>query len=232
MKDTARLAQRSRVGFRGLLAFASMLSSSLPLRAYEFPLSPAAVHEAWTLGQRNDQATAEFLSPYSKQVTEGTQQGPHVAEIEVLTPFALVLDQSRQNLSGYSEQQAQQAYKQRGDTVIVRVRLMLPAAYPQAERGPQAPKATGGQSATLRPENFWQSFQFAVKQHGRVVDARSVHNKPVYSSATKASSATLDGQTVWLEFDAKAVASDEIVVEVTTPDAKTAGVSFDLKKLR
>jgi hypothetical protein len=54
----------------------------------------------------------------------------------------------------------------------------------------------------------------------------------VYSSATKASSATLDGQTVWLEYDAKAVASDEMVIEVTTPDAKTVDVSFDLKKLR
>jgi hypothetical protein len=42
----------------------------------------------------------------------------------------------------------------------------------------------------------------------------------------------LDGQTVWLEFDAKAVGSDEIVVEVTTPDAKTVNVGFDLKKLR
>jgi hypothetical protein len=232
MKDTAGLARRSKVGLSGLLAFAGMLSLSAPLHAYEVPLGPVAVHDAWTLGQRNDQATAEFLSPYSKQVVEGTQQGPHVAEIEVLTPFARVVDQSRQNLSGYSEQQALQAYKQRGDTVIVRIRLMLPAAYPQAERSSQVPPATGGQRATLRPENFWQSFQFAVKQHGKVIDARSVHNKPVYSSATKASSATLDGQTVWLEFDAKAVGSDEIVVEVTTPDAKTVNVGFDLKKLR
>jgi hypothetical protein len=232
MKDTSRLAPRSRLRLGGLLWFAGTVSWSASLRAYEVPLSPAAVHDAWTLGQRNDPATAEFLSPYSKQVTEGAQQVPHVAEIEVLTPFALVLDQSRQNLSGYSEQQALQAYKQRGDTVIVRIRLMLPGAYPQAERSPRAPPAAAGQNAALRPENFWQSFQFVVKQHGRVIDARSVHNKPVYSSATKASSATLDGQTVWLEFDAKAVASEEIVVEVTTPDAKTVGVGFDLKKLR
>jgi hypothetical protein len=35
-----------------------------------------------------------------------------------------------------------------------------------------------------------------------------------------------------LEYDAKTVASDEIVVQVTTPDAKTVEVPFDLKKLR
>jgi len=53
----------------------------------------------------------------------------------------------------------------------------------------------------LRPENFWQSFKFAIKQHGKVLDAHSVHNKPVYSSATKTSASMLDGQTVWLEYE-------------------------------
>jgi hypothetical protein len=42
----------------------------------------------------------------------------------------------------------------------------------------------------------------------------------------------LDGATVWLEYDAKDVASEETVVEVTTPDSKTISATFDLKKLR
>jgi hypothetical protein len=232
MKNSARSRRRLNFHLGGSLVAVAMFSCSLTLNAYEAPLTPAALHDAWTLGQRNDQATAEFLAPYSKQVTEGSQQAPHVAEIEVLTPFAQVLDESRRNMNGYSEQQAAQAYRRRGDTLIVRIRLMLPSAYPEAERSPNAPPASRGQSAVLRPENFWQSFHFAVKQHGKVLAPRSVHNKPVYSSATKASSSTLDGQAVWFEYDAKAVASDEIVVEVTTPDAKTVPVSFDLRKLR
>jgi hypothetical protein len=232
MKHFACSRRRLSFHLSGSLIVAGLFCCSLILNAYEAPLTPAALHDAWTLGQRNDQATAEFLAPYSKQVTEGSQQVPHVAEIEVLTPFAQVLDQSRQNMNGYSEQQAAQAYRQRGDSVIVRIRLMLPSAYPEAERSPKAPPASHGQTAVLRPENFWQSFHFAVKEHGKVLDPRSVHNKAVYSSATKASSSTLDGQTVWVEFDAKSVASDEIVVEVTTPDGKTVSVNFDLRKLR
>jgi hypothetical protein len=42
----------------------------------------------------------------------------------------------------------------------------------------------------------------------------------------------LDGATVWLEYDAKDVASEGTVVKVTTPDSKTISATFDLKKLR
>jgi len=232
MKNSAPSRRQPKLHLGGSLMAVGLFCCSPTLDAYEAPLTPAALHDAWTLGQRNDQATAEFLAPYSKQVTEGSQQVPHIAEIEVLTPFAQVVDESRQNMSGYSEQQAAQAYRQRGDSVIVRIRLMLPSAYPEAERSPNAPPASRGQTAALRPENFWQSFHFAFKQHGKVLEPRSIHNKPVYSAATKASSSTLDGQTVWMDFDARSVASDEIVVEVTTPDGKTVSVNFDLRQLR
>lgn len=231
-------AVRGRAGLQTAIrgcsvAIAALLLLPSDLRAYDFPLSPAALQEAWVLGQRNDQATAEFLAPYSKQIAENAPgTTPHLAEMDVLTPFAQVVDESRQKLEGYTEQQAAQAYHQRGDTIVVRVRLMLPSAYPEAERGAQAPPASHGQNAALRPENFWQRFRFAVKQHGKVIETRAVRNKPVYSAATNASPSTLDGETVWLEYDAKAVASDEITIEVTTPDGKTASTLFDLKKLR
>jgi hypothetical protein len=214
------------------LALATVLFWTLPAEAYEVPLVPAALHDAWTLGQRNDQATAEFLAPYSKQVSEGVPTSPHVAEIEILTPFAQVVDQSRLNLSNYSEPQAAQAYHQRGDTVVVRIRLMLPAAFPKSEADAKTPPATRAQTAPLRNENFWQSFQFTVKQGQRALTANSVQNKPVYSAATNSSPSTLDGQTVWLEFESKNVASEEIRVEVTTPDANQVSTTFDLKKLR
>jgi hypothetical protein len=212
--------------------FVLLGSSTQPLCAYEVPLTPAALHDAWTLGQRNDQATAEFLAPSAKQVTEGSPNAPHVAEIEVLTPFGQVVDECRQNLSNYPEAKAVQSYHQRGDIVIVRINLMLPAAFPKAKPDPAAPPATRSQTAPLRQENFWQSFQFTVKQGQKSLTPRSIHNKPVYSAATNSAPSMLDGQTVWLEFDAKMVASDELTVEVTTPDAQTASTMFDLRKLR
>src|ERR1700733_2054812 len=203
---------------------------------YEATLAPAALHDAYVLGQRNDQTTAEFLDPYAKQTT-GTVDGgtPHLSEIEVLTPFAQVVDESRRKGSGgFSEQQAIAAYHKRGDTLVIRVNLVLPAAYPEKERGAQAPTVSHDpkQTDALRPENFWQKFQFALKQNGKTVPTKSIHNQPVYSAATKNSPSTLDGQTVWLEYDAKSIANEPISIEVNTPDGKTATTQFDLKSLR
>ena len=204
-----------------------------PAFSYDLALTPAALHDAWVLGQRNDQSTAEFLDPYSKQISEhGPGATPHLSEIEVLTPFAQVVDESRQKLSGFPEAQAIQAYHHRGDTLLVRVRLVLPSAYPNAERGAQAPPSKPGDTNNLRPENFWKKFKFEVKQHNKVIPTRSIHNLPVHSAATKDSPSILDGQTVWLEYDAKNIANDEISIEVSTPDGQTNTTQFDLRKLR
>jgi hypothetical protein len=205
--------------------------------AYEAPLTPAALHDAYVLGQRNDQATAAFLSPYLTQLTDRAAD-PHIAEIEIFTPFAQVVDQSRRLTSGYSEQQAAQDYHQRGDTILVRILLMLPTAYPKDQSNPAtnspvaSPSPSADQNSALRPENFWQNFRFALKQHGKVIPTRSIHNTPVHSTPTQDAPGVLDGAAVWLEYDAKDVASDAVTIEVVTPDSKTISTVFDLKKLR
>jgi hypothetical protein len=226
---------RARDLYTASFLLALCLANCRTAAAYEVPLSPAALHEAYILGQRNDQTTASFRNPYSKQITEESK-APHIAEIQILTPFAQVVDLSRQFTSGYSEEQAAREYHQRGDTVVVRILLMLPAAYPKPEptsnETPVPPQQSPPPNAALQPENFWQNFRFDIKQHGKTIATRSIHNKPIYSTPTKDTPAVLDGATVWLEYDAKDVASEETVVEVTTPDSKTINATFDLKKLR
>src|SRR5580765_98239 len=117
---------------RLLLAILLCIANSGVSIAYEVPLTPAALHEAFILGQRNDAATAAFLNPYVKQSTESSQE-PHIGEIQILTPFAQVVDLSRRFTSGYSEEQAAREYHERADTVVVRIVLMLPEAYPKPE---------------------------------------------------------------------------------------------------
>ncbi len=58
---------------RLLLAILFCIASSDVSMAYEVPLTPAALHEAFILGQRNDAATAAFLNPYVKQIAENSQ---------------------------------------------------------------------------------------------------------------------------------------------------------------
>jgi hypothetical protein len=201
--------------------------------AYDVPLTAAQIHDAWVLGQRNDQATAEFLAPCISQTSDTSPDNPHIAEVEVLTPFAQVVDLSRQHPSGYSEQQAAQDYHARGETVVVRVRLILPSAYPKQESGPASPSApTQQQKKALRPENFWQNFQFSVKQRGKTLPPRSVQSQPIYSAPSKGTPSVLDGATVRLEYDTKNVASEPLTVEILTPDSKIIPATFDLQKLR
>jgi hypothetical protein len=230
----ARCACRFRRSSSLLAASALFSALGSPSVAYEPQLTPAQLHEAWTLGQRNDQATSEFLAPYAKQTTSDAANGPHIAEIEILTPFAQVVDHSKEHSGGnYTERQATQDYKDRGNTVLVRVRLMLPSAFPKQESGPSAaPPPTREQKQALRPENFWQNFQFNLKQNGKTIVPRSVHNKPIYSAASKNAPSVLDGATVWLEYDARSIASEPATFDIVTPDSKTISSSFDLQNLR
>jgi hypothetical protein len=221
---------------RRVVALLAMLFSSTTLNAYEVPLSAASLHDAWTLGQRNDKATADFFLPYVKDTAEQSGDGTHIAEVELLTPFAQVVDKSRENPSGYAESQALADYQKRGDSVVVSVLLMLPAAFPKADMptssAPQQSSAGAKPNEAIQPENFWQNFRFNVKQRDKIVATRSIHNSPVYSAATKDAPAVLDGAKILLEYDAKDLASEAMTFEVISPDAKTITVSFDLKTLR
>jgi hypothetical protein len=218
----------------GLAATALSMALATPLWAYEAQLTPAQLQEAWTLGQRNDQATSEFLAPYAKQTNSDSANGPHIAEVEVLTPFAQVVDRSKEHNTGdYTEQQAAQDYKKHGNTVLVRVRLMLTSAFPKQESGPaSAPPPTTEQKQAMRPENFWHNFQFHLKQSGKTLTPNSVSNKPIYSAPSKNAASVLDGATVWLEYDTKIVASESATFEIVTPDAKTTSTTFDLQTIR
>lgn len=219
----------------GVLALALVLSCA-DVSAYEVPLSTASLHEALTLGQRNDKATADFFLPYVQDSSEKSGDGTQIAEVEIFTPFAQVVDKSRQNPSGYPEEQAQKDYHEHGDTILVSVLLMLPAAFAKAKAATEPGSSPNSQDAkpneAIRPENFWQNFRFSVKQKDRIIASRSIHNNPVYSSATSDSPSVLDGAKVLLEYDAKDVASEPLTIEIVSPDAKTFSVSFDLKKLR
>ena len=222
-------------GSASLLSGLLLLTTCHPALAYEQQLSPAALNQAYILGQRNDSSTAQFLAPYLKQLTDEHAATPRIAEIQMLTPFAQVVDTSRRFTSGYPEEQAMREYQQRGNTVVVRVVLMLPAAFPKPESessttgGIQAPTRS---NSDLKPENFWQNFRFETRQNGKVIPTRSIRNSPIYSTPTKDAPAVLDGAKVWLEYEARDVASTETTVQVLTPEAKTIAATFDLSKLR
>jgi hypothetical protein len=198
--------------------------------AYQTKLDSAAIEEAYVVGQRNDKATAEFVAPYLKQVTEEGLDGLHRADIEILTPYLQIVDRARDTSKGYSLSEATKDYRQHPDTVLIRVILILPSNYPTPQPDGAPPAACD--NVALEPSNFWNNFTFVVKQRGKPIPPRTTKSEPVYSSPTKETPARLDGATVSLEFNANDVASEMLTVDVVTPHCKTISTSFNLSALR
>jgi len=200
------------------------------LNAYQYPLPLDAIHEAYVLGRRNDRATGDFFVPYITPCT-GPEVSCFATQIRILTPFAQVVDRTLRNGRGsYTEHDAIRDYQQRADTVEVEIKLVLRAAYKtdESNQNQNSPDV----SASLRPEDFWRNFRFDLKQRGRVVAPRSIQSNPIYSMPAKAKRSVLDGAKVLLVYKAKDVASEEVTIEVRTPESKTITFVFDLKKLR
>ena len=84
--------------------------------AYEHPLDSSAIRNAYFLGSSNSESV-RFLSQYKKTLPR-PQTGPHIAEMEVRTPFAQVVVSSREHSVGYSAMQAEQDYEKDPDTLL------------------------------------------------------------------------------------------------------------------
>ena len=226
MRFLEAIGTHTRLALVGTL----VLSLVAPERAvaYQTSLDAKAIEAAYLLGERNDGTTADFMARYIWQATAEGADGLHRAEVELLTPFLQVMDRARDNSRGYSLEQAKTDYRTRGDSIVIRISLVLPANYPAPSGSATAPC----DNTALLPQNFWKNFAFIVKQHGKRVEARSVKNEPIYSAASEDRPSRLDGAEVTLEFDAKSVASDTIAVEIVTPRCATLTATFDLARLR
>lgn len=207
----------------GVLVLALAFAMAPLVECYEIPLTAHSVREAYFLGQRHDEKMTTLLAAY-RQHLPLPKNGPHVAEIEVLTPYAQAVNESRQRLS-YSAQQADQDYHARGDTIRVEVLIWLTPSYSLQQPSQSAQKAARGKNAGFRPEDFWQDFQFQLIQGDSALKWQEAYGQPEFSDS-------LIGARVWMTYDAAAIKSDDATVEVRTPDGQIVTAKFDLQKLR
>ena len=225
MRVPGRTAVRGSAGF-----LASVCLISQALLAYDAPLESRSVREGYFLGQRNDEKLAKFLASYQKHLPL-PEKGPYISEIELLTPYAQVVDVSRQRTAGYSAQQAEEDYKKRGDTILVHVRIELTPTYGEVGSSPPTKDSGAKRGVTLRPEDFWKDFQFRLSQGGETIEPLNIYGEPIFS-LSRGGSGGLAGAQVWVEYDARDVGSSEAVAEVVAPDGLKIAAKFDLAKLR
>jgi len=218
-----------RVLSRLLLGTSLLATTAFP---YETELSDTAVREAYFLGQRNDQKTRNFFAKYTKNLPL-SKKGPYVSEIRLLTPLAQVVQISSQTTNGYSAQQAQLDYQNRGDTLLVVVHLQLTATFGQIDADNSAKEAAGKSKSglALRREDFWQDFHYGLKQKQEWVEPHSMRGEPEHGGDSYQGSG-LVGAWVYLEFAAKDVQSDDVEVHVFTIPEQEVTAIFDLASLR
>jgi hypothetical protein len=211
--------------------FAALLALPQQAPAFEIPLSDIAVREAYFLGQRNDQKTADFLKLYTHSFPL-PDKGPYVSEIHLLTPYAQVVANSSQHSAGYSAQQAAADYHGRGDTLLLQVRIEFTATYTYDDAVRTANDIAGELNRHLYPEDFWQAFRFTVSQNDQAFEPSEVRADPIYGSSSPVdASSTLRGTVVSMEFDANQFESQPAQAEVVTPAGQHVAAKFDFLKL-
>ncbi len=150
-----------------LAALTALINPQFAL-AYDHPLSDEAVREAYFVGQDVKNVNA-FLSDYTKSLPV-PDSGPHVAEIELSTPYAQVVEDSARHSVGYSDMQAAEAYRKRGDFIAVRVKILCTPTY-----------ANGA-------DDFWRGVSVGLVQNKKHMAATKVDGQPIYATGQEGAS--------------------------------------------
>jgi hypothetical protein len=131
--------------------------------AFDTPLSPEAIREAYFLGQDNDQSTLSFFKQYVC-VLPKPDNGPYIAEVEVYTPYVQIIEASRRRSMGYSAQQAEQDYRHHHDKLYVRVRINFTETYGALElyRSAKSDREHSGAEQPL--PDFYRDFRVGLSQ--------------------------------------------------------------------
>jgi hypothetical protein len=190
-------------------AFSLALSAPCAF-AYHHPLSDDEVREAYFIGQDAFKVNT-FLARYT-QAPPLPDTGPQIAEIAMSTPYEQVVEVSAQHTLGYTEGDAAVDYKERGDCMVVRLKVLLTPTY------------------STNDGDFWRSISVGLIQNGKHLAATRVDGQPIYSGDSVGDS-QLVGANLQIQFSITGVRSDSVQVEVVPPGGPRVRAAFDLNSL-
>lgn len=189
--------------------------------AYEHSLSSETIREAYFLGSRKDEKTSDFIGRYTHHFPI-PPDGPYVAEIQLETLYAQIVERARQTVN-YSSQDAVQEFLDKPGIFRLRVKIYFTPSY--------TPSLESNDGKTImRPDDFWRDFRIRFLQGGEV-RAKLVRGEAIYGASPKGMR-HLTGAEVELEYNAAGIESAPATIEVVTPDDKKIETTFDLKTLR
>jgi hypothetical protein len=196
--------------------------------AFNSPLSDEAIREAYFLGQRRDEKMTAFLEKYKQHLRE-PDRGPFVSSVEFLTPFALLVLQSKDHSTGYSAQQAAEEHRGVEENVVVNIEVLFTESYGALIQQPISDRAGAPTGFAFRSSDFWRDIDVQVIVKDKVIKPTRFTGEPLYFCAR---GCALIGATLRLEIPARFVDSDLATVAITPPEGLEVWVDFDLAGLR
>jgi hypothetical protein len=219
---------RSRLMPLAAMAVSFLLIS--PASAFVIPLSDEAIREAYFLGQRNDGKTSEFFEKYTHH-PPFPEEGPHVASVQFQTPYAYIVELSRQHGLGNSAQDALQEYKKHGDVVRVIINIEFTPSYGALIDTPIHSRSGPTNGYQLRSSNFWRDFSYRLFQRDALIEPLDIRGEGTYGGSGE--STVLVGAIVTVLYDASKISpTDDADVVVDTTAGQQSVTTFDLASLR
>jgi hypothetical protein len=190
-----------------LLAPLVSLGMAWPAVAYDDPLSPSAIRDAYFLGIRQGGLTPRILLPYSRFVSK-LHEGGCTTEIRLETPFLQVVAYAA-GVPNYSSQDAVKDFYDKP----MKFRIFLNICYMRGAPPPNSVKIKVIQNKKeIAPET----------------DTRLAYAEPINELSTLPP----NGEKAEMEFDAGKIDSSPMTIAIDTPSDQHVLVEFDLEALR
>lgn len=206
-----------------LLSLLVGLFGAQPVIAYEYPLSPEAVRDAYFLGKANPAKRVAFFAAYTRHFAR-PRSGPYISLIRVITPYAFVVERTAR-LQNLRAPDAQQQFYGKPIALRIRVHIDLTPTYGFQVRSPN-------RGLTLRSTDFWKDFSVRLVQRGNAIQPLAARGAPDYAFAGEGSSSVLVGADINVQYDPARVRSAPATIVVDTPDGQQIAARFDLSTLR
>ena len=200
------------------------LSAAQPTVAYEYPLSPDGIRDAYFLGKANPSKREAFFIRYTVHFPR-PKTGPYISLIRIITPYAFVVERTARSVPNVHAPDAQQMFHGKSIGLRIRVHIDLTPTY-----GWQVRSRNGG--VALRSTNFWRDFNVRLIQRRTAIQPLAERGEPEYAFASAGSSSVLVGADINLQYDPSQVRSAPATIVVNTPDGQQIKATFDLSKLR
>ncbi len=205
-----------------ILILAVTLGTAITALAFAYPLSSTAIRDAYFLGNRNDEQTADYLSKYAHHFPM-PKSGPYVQEISVDTPFTQVVRHS-QAAWNYHAPSAVEEFQDKPLPLRVHVDIVLTPSYSPIPE-------TAGTNLYQWVPDFWNDFKVQFIQDKKEIPARNRRGGPIYAYADFGVP-YITGAGIELEYDPEKIESEPVDIDVLTPDGQKIETTLDLGRLR